>query len=228
MTEKELLNLIVERDYEAVEVALKNGFDVNKSLNNDTTGIEWASYTEDIQMMEIFWKYGAKSENEYVQDFIKEFEKGKTYLDFQEVEENKEDYPNLTESFSITKFQFLEGSIQEFEDNFFTIFIPISKFVLDDEIIEASIRLDEIQLPESLSSCIEKTIKFPINPVEGYIDGSIYLRNCHNPVDVTEINFLKLENQKITLVMKMNFDFEYESIGFNNELLTKEFHLEIY
>ena len=45
MTEKELLNLIVERDYEAVEVALKNGFDVNKSLNNDTTGIEWASYT---------------------------------------------------------------------------------------------------------------------------------------------------------------------------------------
>lgn len=228
MTEKELLNLIVERDYEAVEVELKTGFDVNKSLNNDTTGIEWASYTDDIQMMEIFWKHGAKSENEYVQDFIKEFEKGKTYLDFQKTEENKEDYPNLTESFSVDKFEFLEGSIQEFEDNFFTIFLPISKFVLDDEIIETSIRLDGIQLPESLSLCIGKTIKFPINPVEGYIDGSIYLKNCHNPVDVTEINFLKLENQKLTLVMKMNFDFEYESIGFNNELLTKEFHLEIY
>lgn len=228
MTEKELLNLIVERDYEAVEVALKNGFDVNKSLNNDTTGIEWASYTKDIQMMEIFWKHGAKSENEYVQDFINEFEKGKTHLDFQKTGENKEDYPNLTESFSVDKFEFLEGSIQEFEDNFFTIFLPITKFVLDDEIIETSLRLDGIQLTESLSSCIGKTIKFPINPVEGYIDGSIYLRNSHNPVDVTEIKFLKQDNKKLILEMKMNFDFEYESIGFNNEELTKEFVLEIY
>lgn len=228
MTEKELLNLVVERDYEAVENALKNGFDANKPLNNDTTGIEWASYTDDIQMMEIFWKHGAKSDNEYVQDFIKDFESGKTHLDFQKVEENKEDYPNLTESFSVDKFEFLEGSIQEFEDNFFTIFLPISKFVLDYEIIETSIRLDGIQLPESLSSCIGKTIEFPINPNEGYIDGSIYLRNCHNPVDVTEIKFLKLENQKLTLEMKMNFDFEYENIGFKNELLKKEFRLEIY
>ena len=228
MTEKELLNLVEERNYEAIEVALKNGFDANKSLYNHTTGIEWASYTKDIQMMEIFWKHGAKSDNEYVQDFINEFEKGKTHLDFQEVEENKEDFPNLTESFSITKFEFLEGSIQEFEDNSFTIFLPISKFVLDDEIVDTSIRLDGIQLSESLSSCTGKSIKFPINPVEGYIDGSIYLRNCHNPVDVTEINFLKLENQKLILEMKMNFDFEYESIGFDNEELTKEFVLKIY
>ena len=83
-------------------------------------------------------------------------------------------------------------------------------------------------MPESLNSCIGTTIEFPINPVEGYIDGSIYLRNSHNPVDVTEINFLKLENQKLILEMKMNFDFEYESIGLKNEQLTKEFVLEIY
>lgn len=43
MTPKELLNYIVEQNYEAVENALQNGFDANTVVNNGVTGIEWAS-----------------------------------------------------------------------------------------------------------------------------------------------------------------------------------------
>jgi hypothetical protein len=64
MTDKEILNLIVERNYVAVETLIINGFDVNKPIDSgtlefDTTGIEWSSYGNDIRMMELFWKNGA-------------------------------------------------------------------------------------------------------------------------------------------------------------------------
>ena len=88
MAPKEILNLIVEQNYQAVENALQNGFDANAIVNNDVTGIEWASYTDDYRMMEIFWKYGAKPTTEYIEEIISEFENGKRYLDLQETEEN--------------------------------------------------------------------------------------------------------------------------------------------
>ncbi len=88
MTDKEILNLIVERNYVEVETLIRNGFDVNKPIDNgtlgfDTTGIEWSSYGNDIRMMELFWKNGATTENELINEIISEFEKGKTYLDFE-------------------------------------------------------------------------------------------------------------------------------------------------
>lgn len=233
MTDKEILNLILEQNYTEIENIIKNGFDVNKPIDNgtlefDTTGIEWSSYGNDIRMMEIFWKNGAKTESEFINEIITEFENGKTYLDFEKESENISDFPDLTKSFSVKKFEFLNGSIlKNDEENIYTIFLPISKFVIDNEIVETSIRLDFIELKETLKTYIGKTVNFPINPIEGYIDGSIYLSNAHNPVDVTEIKFLNIENGNLTTEITMNFNFEFENIGFKNEKIIKEITLKI-
>lgn len=233
MTDKEILNLILEQNYSEIENIIKNGFDVNKPIDNgtlefDTTGIEWSSYGNDIRMMEIFWKNGAKTENEFIKEIIAEFENGKTYLDFEKESENINDFDDLTKSFSVKKLEFLNGNIlKNDEENLYTIFLPISKFVIDNEIVETSIRLDFIELKETLKTYIGKTVSFPINPIEGYIDGSIYMRNAHNPVDVTEIKFLNIENGNLTTEITMNFDFEFENIGFKNEGIVKEITLKI-
>lgn len=76
-----------------------------------------------------------------------------------------------------------------------------------------------IELPENLSNYIGKTITFPTNPNDGYIDGSVYLLNAHNPVDVSEIKFLKIEKNTIELELTMKFHFEYENIEYKNETI---------
>ena len=220
MTPKEILNLIVEQNYQAVENALQNGFDANAVVNNDVAGIEWASYTDDFRMMEIFWKHGAKPTTEYIEDIVAEFESGKNYLDLVETEENLSDYPDLTADFSVTKWEFLQGQLNKEGENYYSINLPISKFVLDDEIVATSVQLYAIELPETLSNYIEKIVSFPVNPNNGYIDGSVYLKNVHNPVDVPEIKFLKFENEFIELEITMKFNFEYEAIGLKNETIT--------
>lgn len=137
----------------------------------------------------------------------------------QETEENPSDYPDLTDVFSVTKWKFLQGEFNK-EEGYYSIILPVSKFVLDDEIVATSVQLYAIELPENLPSYIGETISFPLNPNDGYIDGSVYLRNVHNPVDVPKIKFLKLESDCIELEITMKFDFEYESIGFKNETIT--------
>lgn len=226
MTPKELLNYIIEQNYEAVENTLQNGFDANTVVNNGVTGIEWASYTDDFRMMEIFWRQGAKPTTEYIEDIVAEFEKGKTYLDLQETEENPSDYPDLTDVFSVTKRNFLQGEFNK-EESYYSIILPVSKFVLDDEIVFTSVQMYAIELPETLQNYIGKTVHFPLNPNDGYIEGSVYLRNTHNPVDVPEIKFLTWENNILELELTMKFDFEHEGIGYKNETIKSVVELTI-
>lgn len=70
------------------------------------------------------------------------------------------------------------------------ILISLKSFTLDEKRVETSVRLDGIALDmddprgqENRRHC------FPINPQEGYIDGSLYLMGRHIPVDVTELSF---------------------------------------
>jgi hypothetical protein len=221
----EILKLLLERNYEAVNTALKNGFDANTKLNEYSNGIELASHLEDIKMVEIFWKNGAKASTEYLKEIVAAFEKGKTYLDFKKQKEDATKYLDLSKNFSVDKLQFINGSILTLENRLENIHIPIAKFVLDGEVIDTAIRLDSISLASTLNNMIGKIISFPINPAEGYIDGSIYLKGAHNPVDVTEIKFLKLEDSLITIEITMHFTFEFEVSGLKNETISKQFNL---
>ena len=76
------------------------------------------------------------------------------------------------------------------EENWFNISIPIAPFSLGGESVATSFELEAIDFgTQSIAELANNTFSFPVNPEEGYIDGSIYLTNVHNPVDVTEIAF---------------------------------------
>jgi hypothetical protein len=137
-------------------------------------------------------------------------------------------YNDLTENFSVAKLEILTGTItKQVENNCYTIIVPIAKFKLDEEIVDTKLWFDRILLSEPLQSYIGKTVVFPVNPTERYIDGSTYLRGAHNPVDISAIKFIKVENEILTVELTMAFVFEFEGIGFKNKQLVKEINLII-
>jgi hypothetical protein len=102
------------------------------------------------------------------------------------------------------------------EDGLYGIEIPLEPFDAGlGGIEETSIRLEQIAFhAASAADLSEREFSFPVNPNEGYIDGSIYLTGAHNPVDVTRISFGRLEEDKIEATLTMRLLFEFEGSGF--------------
>lgn len=94
-----------------------------------------------------------------------------------------------------------------------SITILMRPFLRNQEIVDASIRLDAIKLPSSmLRDLAGKSFEFPTNPDDGYIDGSIYLENAHRPVDVTSLNFSRSRDGSLTLIVKGIYAFDSERL----------------
>ncbi|GAA2416407.1 hypothetical protein GCM10010191_28510 [Actinomadura vinacea] len=104
-----------------------------------------------------------------------------------------------------------------------TITIPLEPFSADDEyepatfrpgtggpeLVTTDISLDFIKLPAAeLATLSRRTFTFPVNPEDGYIDGSIYLVAAHCPVDVTRIEFGQAAPGHITATLHAYFDFD--------------------
>jgi hypothetical protein len=99
----------------------------------------------------------------------------------------------------------------------FDIGIALQPFELDGETVETDFRLDGVRLPETgPSTWAGQSYTFPVNPEEGYIDGSIYLRCSHNPTDVTKISFGSVHGDVIDAEFAITLVFEFEGIGFEN------------
>jgi len=95
-----------------------------------------------------------------------------------------------------------------------SITILIKPFVWDAEITDTSIRLDGIELPSvHLADLAGKSFTFPINPEEGYIDGSIYLGSAHHPVDVTALSFPRARDGGLSVVVRGTYVFEHEGLA---------------
>ncbi|MEO9598889.1 hypothetical protein [Parasphingorhabdus sp.] len=93
--------------------------------------------------------------------------------------------------------------------------IKLERFSLDhlDEPIETSIRLDGIQLPNLVPLELSgEAFDFPINPTQGYIDGSIYIGHAHHPVDVTSVSFGRCDGNQIEVEVVMKFIFDFEGL----------------
>jgi hypothetical protein len=81
--------------------------------------------------------------------------------------------------------------------------ILLAPFLFDSEIVDTSIRLDDIDLPSiALVDLVGKTFTFPVDPKDASIDGSIYLNAIHHPVDVTSMAFHIGRDRRVTVVFK--------------------------
>lgn len=91
---------------------------------------------------------------------------------------------------NMSSFLFENENVSLDMTHFINITIELQPISIDGEIEETEIQLDFIRVPfRSFSDIENKTFSFPINPDDGYIDGSIYLFEDHIPVDVTNIMF---------------------------------------
>lgn len=54
--------------------------------------------------------------------------------------------------------------------------------------------------------------EFPFNPVDGYIDGSVFIVHAHHPIDVSRIEFGSLKGGGIEATIQMVIRFEYEGL----------------
>jgi len=76
------------------------------------------------------------------------------------------------------------------QPNSATIVIDLEPFELPNIAVESDIVLDGIALNEFDLEALEgQVLTFPVNPDNGYIDGSLYIEHAHHPVDVTKIEF---------------------------------------
>jgi hypothetical protein len=92
-----------------------------------------------------------------------------------------------------------------------SLHIRLAPFILYDDLVDTAIRLDSFSLPSlHLKELVGKTFAFPINPKEGYIDGSIYLASAHHAVDVTMLAFHLARDGGASVVLKGQIDFELE------------------
>ena len=107
-----------------------------------------------------------------------------------------------------------EGTLTQ-EEDWFNISIPVAPFSLDGEIVTTSFELESIDLgTQSVAELANKTFVFPVNPEDGYIDGSIYLANAHNPADVTEIAFGPYNDSTISTTITLRILFSFEGSAF--------------
>ena|SRR5688572_11293225 len=89
--------------------------------------------------------------------------------------------------------------------------IGLAAFIHEGTLIDTSIRLDHFALPSLfLADLVGKAFSFPVNPVDGYVDGSLYLSGAHHPVDVTYMTFHRSRAGGATVVLKGVIDFEFE------------------
>ncbi len=93
------------------------------------------------------------------------------------------------ENFPIEKLKFTSATISGVDGDV-SLEIGIEPFELSldgySEKIETVISLDGINLPIEPNELTGRTFTFPINPDDGYIDGSVYFFSAHSPVDITE------------------------------------------
>ncbi|WP_435433505.1 hypothetical protein [Vibrio navarrensis] len=136
----------------------------------------------------------------------------------------------LVENFPIENLKFTSATISGVDGDV-SLEIGIEPFELSldgySEEIETVISLYGINVPSELSELTGKTFTFPVNPDEGYIDGSVYFFGAHSPVDITEIKFGESTNGKLPITLKSSWALEFELTGFKNCTTTIQTYLKL-
>lgn len=134
------------------------------------------------------------------------------------------------ENFPIEKLKYTSATISGVDGDV-SLEIGIEPFELSldgySEKIETVISIDGINLPTKLSELAGRTFTFPVNPEDGYIDGSVYFFSAHNPVDITEVKFGESTNGKLPMTLESSWVLEFELTGFKNFNTTIKTYLKL-
>ncbi len=80
---------------------------------------------------------------------------------------------------------------------------------MEGDVIDTELVLDAIQFPsDRYEDLAGLAFRFPVNPVDGYIDGSIYVRGRHHLVDVNLIEFGPLQGEAMSLGLRGEVDYQ--------------------
>jgi hypothetical protein len=99
---------------------------------------------------------------------------------------------------------------------FFDIEIPVRPFKYKRNTQKTSAQLEFIDFGiEDWRELPEREFLFPVNPADGYIDGSLYLWSDsegggHNPADATRMRFGRLRGKTLPASIDIMFDFTQE------------------
>lgn len=133
------------------------------------------------------------------------------------VAKNKKDAS--LETFPIQKLRPISTTLSG-EDGDVSLEIKLEPFDIKigdfDEHVDTTILLDLINIPTSPEKLEGKTFTFPINPEAGYIEGSIYLYNAHNLIDVTRITFGKYKDNTLPMSIQTHWLMETGFTDFPN------------
>ena len=116
-------------------------------------------------------------------------------------------------------FELIKPTLAVFEGdpNFYTIVVTITPFELEGESYNSEIILEGLTIPNgSIAALANREFEFPVNPDDGYVDGSMYFGGDHNPVDLTHISFGAPNGNRIPAVLDLRFIFEHEGTGYAN------------
>jgi hypothetical protein len=83
--------------------------------------------------------------------------------------------------------------------------------------VKTSVRMEQVRLGVLRASQLSgRRIPFVVGPVDGAIDASIYVNDCHNPIDVGSLVFGVLGHGEIECTAVGRILFEYEDSGFRD------------
>ncbi len=120
------------------------------------------------------------------------------------------------ETFPKDKLVINSGTFTQ-EEDWFNISIPVAPFSLDGETVATSFELEAIDFgTEDIAELADNAFSFPVNPEDGYIDGSLYLKNVHYPADVTEIAFGPYDGLTILATITLRILFSFEGSAFQD------------
>jgi hypothetical protein len=72
----------------------------------------------------------------------------------------------------------------------YDIELPLEPLEYNGQRVETSVSLSRIRFGVTAwRQVASREFRFPVNPTQGYIDGSVYLGGAHNPANVTRIKF---------------------------------------
>jgi hypothetical protein len=230
MTVNEFIRALSSQDYEAIRMAIDEGFDVNTAITGKRPLVEIAQTGKNMAILRMLWEAGATPSTPWLETLFARFAAGTFHAsDYARVDPCQQPGTvDLTASFSVARLEFIWGRLN-FAAAESSIELAIKPFILDGDCAVTSVRADFIPFPASLDRLSKQTFTFPINPDDGYIDASIYLRDAHNPVHITRIEFgpLAKDRTAIDAVLHMFFDFEDEMTELANESLILPLRLAI-